>query len=1019
MRTRLFTLGWCALLLAFAVNCDRTGQFTQSQQIVEVIKYVELQHPPQRELESPPTDREIFPAEGATEFLTANENELVSNPNHNYYDNGYNGRESLADGESDFGGAPAGASEPGASYEPEAEPDPMREIVEADIYKVEGDYLYILNAYRGLVIFDLSIPDQPRVASRLALQGQPVEMYVREGRAYFLLSDHFSFWQYDPEADPLGFHGSEVIIADVSDPTAPFLLGKQRVDGEITDSRMVGDVLYVVSKRNPEYWRYNTGEWNDRTWVLSISIADPMNIHEIDRVTFEGTSTLIHVAAHAIFVAAIDPNYYLYDSEHDQETKVTYVDISDPAGDLRVRGDIYVPGIITDKFKMDWFDHSFRVFSQRWQNGRRTELHVYDTNYPDNLTEQGALVIQEELYGNLRGTRFDGARGFAEFSDYRYSNGYSIPIDRLLTIALGNPAAPEQVGSLVIDGYISHFETRGDRLIAFGQEYHWYTSNYRYRAQVSLFDVSVLSQPRQLSQAELGFGNSWSSGNWDYKAFKVIDELNLILTPVSWYEQTPSYVSHTGTQLVDWYGDTLTARGFIDHPDWNVRRVFVARDRVIALSERSVQVINAANRGQPVVTAAVHLVRAVMNAYNVQGKEIQIINNTDRPGCRVDVLDFGKDDDRPVLATLDLPFRSAPVCFQDGNLIRMIGFVPSTYTQMMTTLDVSNPVVPRLRGHYDVPNDVDRIYNEGYSFYYVYWSPWSGLPLEGRIFPVTMRRVIERADGRRNFESHLRLIDFSDIDNPRMTLGAVPMNDWPFVNKVTHGNMLYSTHVEEAVTPDGDHLQYHVRSYIDRIDVNDPDNPLALPKINVPGVLVDTSDDGRLLYTIDYQWDAYGRRRNSLNVLTVDGDVATLRTVLPVGDRINRALFRDRTLWVTTHKYPWWGVHSDSVASRQPYTLLNRIDFGQDGELLQLTSADLQGYHFDLLDVQEPTVFLASGYPYGVLVLDATDPTLPVIVTDARTIGYVSKIVFAGAHIYMPLGWYGVHRTPRFPGIAP
>ena len=40
-------------------------------------------------------------------------------------------------------------------------------------------------------------------------------MYIRDGRAYVVNSDYFVYWQYDPEADPHGFHGSQVLIADV------------------------------------------------------------------------------------------------------------------------------------------------------------------------------------------------------------------------------------------------------------------------------------------------------------------------------------------------------------------------------------------------------------------------------------------------------------------------------------------------------------------------------------------------------------------------------------------------------------------------------------------------------------------------------------------------------------------------------------------------------------------------------------------------------------------------------------
>jgi hypothetical protein len=252
------------------------------------------------------------------------------------------------------------------------------------------------------------------------------------------------------------------------------------------------------------------------------------------------------------------------------------------------------------------------------------------------------------------------------------------------------------------------------------------------------------------------------------------------------------------------------------------------------------------------------------------------------------------------------------------------------------------------------------------------------------------------------------------------------MNDFPFINKVTHGNILYSTHVEQATTPAGTSLLYHVRSYVDRVDVTDPDNPKGLPSVNVPGYLVDVSDDGQVWYTVDFQWDDFGRRRNSLNALRLVGNTtALLMAVVPVADQINHAALRpaqlsegggrpigwsDRTIWLAAHKYPWWGVKSDTVASRQPYTQLERLDFGQNGDLVSDQLTTLAGYHFDLLDVDQSQIYLASSAPAGLLLLDATSLAKPAVKHTTRTIGYVSRIVVNSGSAYAPLGMFGLQR---------
>ncbi|MBM4319101.1 MAG: hypothetical protein FJ125_03875, partial [Deltaproteobacteria bacterium] len=515
--------------------------------------------PPPSDGLSPGLDPAIFPSIGATLFKTANNRELLSDGTDPYAGYGRNGPSEMWD---DADGAMADEAAPGVpageaqAREPEAEPDPSREIIEADIFKLEGDLLYVLNRYRGLVIIDVADPDRLRVAGRLPFQAQPLEMYLRDGRAYIVMSDYFVYWQYDPDADPLGFHGSQILIVDVSDPANPLPLGGQLVDGEITDTRMVGDVLYTVSKRRADYWRYNTADWEDRTWVASLNIADPRDIREIGRITFRGTSTLIHVAQHAIFVAAYDPNFYLTDVNNEQETLVTYVDISDPAGELRQRGSIYIPGYIADKFKMDWYDHTFRVMSQRNRNRADGWVHTVDTSHPDELVLLASLELGAEHWGGLRASRYAGDRAYAMTT--RYHSSGRVYINQLHVLDLSVPAVPVETATLNIDLAVTHFQVHGDRLLALGQHNRTNRWDTDYRVELALFDVEEAARPLELSTERLGEGHSYSVANGDYKALRVIPEMGLILVPLNWWRYVNGVnTSFNGTQLVDWRNDQL------------------------------------------------------------------------------------------------------------------------------------------------------------------------------------------------------------------------------------------------------------------------------------------------------------------------------------------------------------------------------------------------------------------------------------------------------------------------------
>lgn len=971
--------------------------------------------PPTSDQEGPAVEREIFPAEGDTEFVSANENELLSTGTYNS-DRGVSARGALdtaeADSDSQTGAAPSNGV---PVVEQEAIPDPTREIVEADIFKLEGDLLYILNRYRGLLILDVSDPDNLQVRGRLPFQSVPVEMYIRDGRAYVVSSDYFVYWQFDPEADSHGFHGSQVMILDVSDPDEPASLGTLPVDGEITDTRMVGDVLYSVSKRRPDYWRYNTVDWEDRTWIVSLNISDPANIREIDRVTFRGSSTLIHVAHHAIFVAAWDPNFYLTDPDHEQETLVTYVDISDAEGDLRTRGQVYIPGNIQDKFKMNWHDGVFRVFSRSWRGDDAIQIHTVRTDTPDELEITSTLSLDQIDRSGLQATRFAGDAAYAVTSTYHNRTRFN----HLHTLNLSDAEAPRHVTSLRHDMSISHLEIHGDRLLAMGQRY----ANRESRSVVALFDISDLENPELLSWTPLGEGYSNSEANADYKAFKSYRELGLVLVPLNYWTNNNNRQYNRrfeGVSLISWVDDTLHERGQVENGG-GVRRAFPVGDRIVAVGELTIATIDHTDLDSPAVTDRLYLVKRVHDIFEFDGLMAQLVTDMYDSSVRVEIYEFGQEDYIPPIASLELPFNYAPYLLRDGTTLHAIGWDNTQGGQVIRNIDLSNPREPRLRGVLHLSDEFERIHNNGYSYYVRYWSPYAGMPLRKQLLPVTFRRIVENESGRRDFDSRLQLIDLRDIDSPRLCDDSIPMNDYPFVNKITHGNILYSSHVEQATSDSGESLQYHVRSYVDRVDATDPDAIVALPSINIPGYLIDVSEDGGLLYTVDFQWDNYGRRRNSLNVLKVHEDRAEIVSVIPVTDQIHRAALRrnhllngdsevdNRTIWLTAHKYPWWGVHNDTVSSRQPYTVLRRFDFNAEGEVASHTSVMIKGYHFNLLDIEDERGYFASTGPHGLLTLDLSDSSAPLVESTARTIGYLSRIVVNEGTVYAPMGVYGVH----------
>lgn len=514
-----------------------------------------------------------------------------------------------------FGNQPtrqdANSPAPGAGSEQIA-----RDIEEADVVKVAGSHIYVLNPYKGLIIVNASNPDAPAVVGRLDLRGRGVEMYVVGQRVYVILSADFGYY---PPGDvvPLpasgrvlppapDFSGSQLGVIDVSDPAHPTLRDKLNLVGYASASRRVGDVIYVIGSTDAGYYFYAAQENAplNRGFVASINVADPDNVVAVERETFSGNGLLLHVSQTALFAASQswDPN------AGQSFTNIQYVDISDPAGQVAVRGSVRVPGFIRNRFYMDDWNGALRVASELNGFGsRQVRLHTYSLANPDNIQPLGQVnIIRGE---SLEAVRFDGARGYAVTF---------LRVDPLFVLDLTDPANPAVTGQLKVPGYSTHIEPRGERLIAVGID-----DTNGQRPAVTYYDVSDPANPTELSRVVLGPPGSFteSDATYDEKAFKIVDELGLIVIPFRHADpytgpfplpgvapggNTTTFSTRdgngrgctNGVQLVEFSDAGLSKRGYFDHRG-KVNRVGVIGPRLFAVSTAALQTVNITNRDQP------------------------------------------------------------------------------------------------------------------------------------------------------------------------------------------------------------------------------------------------------------------------------------------------------------------------------------------------------------------------------------------------------------------------------------
>lgn len=432
-----------------------------------------------------------------------------------------------------------GETAPGAPAA-DASSQVSRQIEEADLYRVDGDTLYVLNTFRGLTVVDLA---SVTIVGRLPLPGFPHEMYVRGTRAFAFVSG----------ADGM----TDLVEVSVANPAAPSETARFPLGGAYRASRLVGDTLCAVT------------DGQVRLYDL------------VGAVTLLGAVALPDSAG---FVAASDSLVAVSGWSDWAGTPVTLVDISDPAGPPVLGGTITLSGWVSDEQKMSIAGTVLRVFTHDWWNGLQSSLYTIDASDPAAPAILATLPIVkgEQMFA----TRFD--------DDAAYLVTFE-QVDPLWVIDLSNPAAPTVAGSVVVPGWSTHLVPTGDgRLVALGIDTAWWSM------VVSLFDVTNPALPALADRLDFGWASSYAFQ--DLKALGVYPAEGKVLIPLQgeWngiavIDLLPSSLSLRG--IVEMEG--MPQRG-LPHPRGIVG---ISTEEVVVADPTSLAVVGRATIAENVVDA--------------------------------------------------------------------------------------------------------------------------------------------------------------------------------------------------------------------------------------------------------------------------------------------------------------------------------------------------------------------------------------------------------------------------------
>ena len=664
----------------------------------------------------------------------------------------------------------------------------VADVQEADVYRIQDGKLYLLNTYRGFLVYDISNTQTPVRLSHLPVYGYPVEMFVENNTVYALLSDSLYLTQINGQLQFQRRNTSQIVTIDITDPANPKLLQAQDLAGQLREgvSRKIQNSIYVVSYQPSGYWYYGWGaqngqQPNEQAWVYSFDATTPSNLKQVGQLkVFEGGSTnsynqstgeshsryssgvTLSATSNAIMVVQ---NWYTYDyvpgvpvntsgkpdagptyytcgsNKNDQQSVVSVVDVSDPAGTIRVAATFTTPGSVGDQFKQTYVYDAVAntgtylgIFARNLWVGDNCNYTQQTQNTLEawNITGNGAATQLSSVdFGKpnetVRGSYFDVDRKVAfaitaQSMDPMYSitfadrnnltilsaiDGLSGDMDLFLPVENGQYllAVGRDTGT-ACTGYVGGTNADG------GVSPSWSS-----QISVSLIDVRDLGKIRLVQRKCLDIANSgWvSSGvTWNLdQAHKMIglesDGTTSVLTvPVSYSVQDTTtsdwywYRYETAVGIMSWdislYNDALPAEqqnvisthGHFVHPNGEVNRSVIftqgtAKQReMLNISDMYLSLANIQDLDNPTLDAVVEVAAAEEQVYRFGDyvvEEVALPSSGDysQTGYEFRVKKAGGDlDQTPVVASFTVG--QVQQVLRHGNLLVLFRAVQSPTT---------------------------------------------------------------------------------------------------------------------------------------------------------------------------------------------------------------------------------------------------------------------------------------------------------------------------------------------------
>ena len=440
-------------------------------------------------------------------------------------------------------------------------------VDEADMVKTDGTFIYYAKGSEIIIVQAFPASDV-RIVSRTNMSRPVQDIYISGDRLIvFTAQTPNYYYYYEMDGMIQDKYRSLLTILDISDRANPEEVREINMDGTYFNSRLIGDHLYFII-RNPAYiyddilelptiregeaWTTIDAEciWypnNTRGWMAYHTIA---SIDVQDNEAKLSTETFLLDEGSAIYVSPT--NLYLTSEGWWRETRITKIGIED--GEIKFKANGTVPGYVLNQFSMDEHDGYFRIATTGTNEGRREGNNVFVMDSELNIVGSvEGLAAGEQIYSS----RFIG--------DRCYLVTFKIT-DPLFTIDLSDPENPEVLGALKIPGFSTYLHPYDENIIiGIGKETiedKWGEIAWQQGVKISLFDVSDITDPKELAKLEIGDRGTESNALYDHHAFLFSRARNLLVLPIL-EAQIDETDFADGKVPDDWYGEYVYQGAYV------------------------------------------------------------------------------------------------------------------------------------------------------------------------------------------------------------------------------------------------------------------------------------------------------------------------------------------------------------------------------------------------------------------------------------------------------------------------